>query len=279
MSYNLQCAKIALLTVCFFTKNYLWLRRLNEKLVNHKMPNPVKRTAIIWWVLCIVFFVGIFTPFIMESSGIESGDWAFAVMFLCVVSSITSIIVAIIYTRRARLVAGMLNEKDLLVHWTYSKDEWSSYAEKEYRRDRQEKRNMALLIAVISFVVFIILSIIHPDGWLIFLLTVLGIIAMVSVVAAMSVWMRYRKNRIHHGEVYISRNAVYINEELHVWGQFGAVLEGVSYNERGQTGPLIQITYSSPNRFGPVYTNIRIPIPNGEEETAKRIVSSLQLKE
>lgn len=252
---------------------------MNEKLIAHKIPNPVKRTAIIWWVLFILLVIGIFTPFILEAAGFEFDDWAFAVMFLCGVSALTALIMAIIYIKRARLVASMLKEQDILVHWRYSEDEWSSYVQKEYEKDKREKRNTAVLIAVISFLVFIILSVIHPDGWLIFLITILCIIALVGGVAVLSVWMRYRKNRKYHGEVYVSRSAVYINRELHVWGQFGAILEDVSYEDYGQKVPLVRITYSSPNRFGRLYTNIRIPIPRGEEETAKRIVSSLRSEE
>jgi hypothetical protein len=240
------------------------------------IPNPLRRIAVIWWVLCAILLAGIFTPFLLDFFHADVGDWVFAVMFFCLVFGITTIIIAVIYTKRARLVSRMLIKENLLAYWTYPPAEWSSYAQKEHEENKREKRNLFLVVVAVSFIIGIILSIMHLDGWLIFLSTVLGIIVLMGGSAALAVWMRYRQNRKYQGEVYISPIAVYLNRELHVWQGYGASLEEVSYHDTGQTTPLLKIVYSSPSRSTRLTTTVRVPVPTGEEENAKRIASILQ---
>jgi len=249
---------------------------MSTQFATSNVPNPVKRTAVIWWVLCALLLAGIFTPLFFELFGVEAGDWVFAVMFFCLVFGITAIVVAIMYTKRARLVSRMLSKENLLAHWTYSPAEWSSYTNKEHREDKHEKRNIFLLVVVIAIIVGIILSIIHPEGWLIFLFTVLGIIVVIGCAALLAVWLRYRQNRKYLGETYISLNAVYLNRQLHVWQGFGAILEEVGYENTHPTMPIIKIVYSTPSRSSRLYVNVRVPVPKAEEETARKIVTQLQ---
>lgn len=255
-------------------RNRKFTKRKTATSIN--IPNPVRRSAIIWWVLCVILLAGIFTPFLLDALGVEFGDWAFGLLFLCLVFGITAIIVAIMYTKRTRLVSRMLRKENLLAHWTYSPSEWSAYAQKEHKENKREKRNLFLIVVAVSFIVGIILSIMHPDGWLIFLFTVLGIIMLSGGAATLAVWMRYQQNRKYQGEAYISSNAVYLNRELHVWKGYGAKLEEASYDDTKQTMPLLQIVYSSPSRSTRLYTTVRVPVPTGEEKTAKRIASVLQ---
>ncbi len=241
-----------------------------------RIPNPVRRTATIWWAMCPVVLSGVFAPFLLDAFGIETGDWVFALMFFCLIFGITSIVVAAIYTRRARLLGRMLNKENLLAHWRYSPEEWAAYTEKEHRENRREKKNLFIMIAVISVVVGMILSIVHPDGWLIFLITVIGIILLMGFVAWLAVWLRHRQNLKNIGEVYLSHDAVYLNRELHVWRGLGAILEGVDYHGRPGSQGTIEILYSMPSRTGQIHVTARVPVPVGEEAAAKAIVSQLQ---
>ncbi|MCX8126820.1 MAG: hypothetical protein N3E40_06780, partial [Dehalococcoidia bacterium] len=132
-----------------------------------RVPNPVRRTAVLWWVLAPVVSSGVFVPFVLDAFGIATGDWVFALMFFCFVFGITAIVVAFIYTRRARLLDRMLGRDGLLAHWSFTPEEWSKYAEEEYRRDRREKKNLVIMTVAVSAVVWVVLSIVHPDGWFI----------------------------------------------------------------------------------------------------------------
>jgi len=240
-----------------------------------KIPNPVKTTAIIWWIICIICLILIFSPAILEMAGIDAGDWVFALMFFAIVFGITAFIIAIMYTKRASLTERMLQRDNLLAYWTYTPEQWSSYAVKEHEENKREKRNMFVLISVISIVICAILALIIQDGWYIFLFVALGIIVLMALAAWMSVWTRYRQNQKYAGETYICADGIYLNRELHVWRGFGAVLEDVVY-QQDPAEPLVLITYSVINRYNRQYVTIRVPVPRGKEDQAINLAQVLR---
>lgn len=237
------------------------------------MPNLAKRQAFIWWIISCVLIVGIFLPFLL---GGDAEQWGFGIAFLCIVFGITSVVVAVMYTKRARLVSRMLNNDNLLAHWKYDPVEWQRYAQKEHEENKREKKNMFLLISGISIFIGIILFISNPDGALIFLFTVLGIIVMMGCAAFLAVWIRYRQNQKYIGEVYISPDGVYLNRELHVWHGMGAALEEVKYQGEYRAQPILAITYSVPSRYNRQFVTVRVPVPRGAESKAVTVAESLQ---
>ncbi len=240
-----------------------------------KIPNPVKRTAIIWWVICAVCLISIFSPVLTEIEEVNAGDWVFALMSFGIVFGITSFIVAIMYTRRASLTASMLRKENLLAYWTYSPEQWSSYAVKEHEENKRNKRNLFIMISAISVLICGIFAITVSDIWYIFLLTALGIIVLMALTAWLSVWTRYRQNQKYPGDTYICADGVYFNRELHVWRGFGALLEDVVY-QKNKTEPLVVISYSVPNRYNRQYVKMRIPVPRGSEDQALKLVEILR---
>lgn len=237
------------------------------------MLNLAKRQAFTWWIISGVMIVGIFLPFLL---GGDAEQWGYGIAFLCIVFGITAVIVAVMYTKRARLVSRMLNNDNLLAHWKYDPVEWRNYAQKEHEENKREKKNIFFLISGISIFVGIILFISNPDGALIFLFTVLGIIVMMGCAAFLAVWLRYRQNRKYLGEVYISPDGVYLNRELHAWHGMGATLEEVNYQGEYRAQPILAITYSVPSRYNRQFVTVRVPVPRGAEETAMTVAENLQ---
>jgi hypothetical protein len=240
-----------------------------------KIPNPVKTTAIIWWIICVICLILILSPALFELADVEAGEWIFALMFFAIVFGITAFIVAIMYTKRAALTGQMLQRNNLLAYWTYSPEQWNSYAVKEHEENKREKRNMFVMIAVISVVVCAIMAIIIQDGWYIFLFVALGIIVLMAPVAWLSVWTRYRQNQKYAGETYICADGIYFNRQLHVWRGFGAILEDVTY-QQDAAEMLVLITYSVINRYNRQYVTIRVPVPRGRENEALNLVQVLR---
>jgi len=240
------------------------------------MPNVEKRNAIAWWILFVLAVAGVVTPFFFTLFGAETGDWVFGVIAFCIVFGIAAIVVAIMYTKRAGQVSRMLNNENLLAHWTYSTEEWAQFTQKEHKENTRDKRNMFVLVAVIAVIVGITLSFINPDRWLIYLFTVLGIILLIGAAAFWTVQMRYRQNRKYPGEVYISPDAAFINREFHSWHGSGASLEEVSYLNTDPAPPVIHVVYRVPSQYRRQSVDVRIPVPRGEEKTAEIIVARLQ---
>jgi hypothetical protein len=69
---------------------------------------------------------------------------------------------------------------------------------------------------------------------------------------------------------------VYLNRKLHAWGLFGSGLASVVLdNIRGIN--VLVFVYSAITYPPQLYT-VRVPVPNGQEETAKAIVQQFNLK-
>jgi hypothetical protein len=240
-----------------------------------KIPNPVKTTAIIWWIICGICLILILSPALFELADVEAGEWIFALMFFAIVFGITAFIIAIMYTKRASLTGQMLQRQNLLAYWTYSPEQWNSYAIKEHEENKREKRNMFIMIAVISVVICAIMAIIIRDDWYIFLFVALGIIVLMAPVAWLSVWTRRRQNQKYPGDTYICQDGIYFNRQLHVWRGFGAILEDVTYQQE-PAEMLVLITYSVINRYNRQYVTIRVPVPRGRENEAVNLAQTLR---
>ncbi len=105
-----------------------------------KIPNSARGAAIMWWILGVLFFGGIFSAFFLELAGIEAGDWQFAAGFFCLIASPTSLIMAVIYTKRSNIVKRIQLKEGLLAHWSYTAEEWEQYTRKEHTENKREKR-------------------------------------------------------------------------------------------------------------------------------------------
>jgi hypothetical protein len=238
------------------------------------MPyNPQRRTAIICWILTALFVFAIFAPSIFGMDGFNGG---FAISFISIVAAITSLIVAIMYQGRAGALDRIFRGESLLAHWKYDPVEWQAYAEKEYVRAKQEKWKLFLLVAVISIVVGIGFTIFHPDGALVTLCVIAGLLLLIVFVILTTTRYDYSMNKKYLGEAYITPDGVYLNRQLHLFRGWGASLDDVSYNEEDK---FLAFQYSTPNRTGRSDYTLRVPVPLGKESEAHRVLASFQQQE
>jgi hypothetical protein len=235
-----------------------------------KPYNPQRRTAVICWILTALFVFAIFAPSIFGIDGFNGG---FAMSFIGLVAAITTLIVAIMYQGRAGALGRILKGETRLAHWTYDPVEWRAYAEKEYATEKREKRNLFYLVAVISLVVGVGFTIAHPDGGWVVLWVLGGLLVLIAIVAISTTRYNYWMNKKYHGEAYIAPDGVYLNRMLHLWRGWGASLDDVSYNEEEK---FLAFQYSTPNRTGRADYTLRVPVPAGKEQEARRVLASFQ---
>ena len=238
-----------------------------------EMPfNPQRRTAIICWIITALLTFAIFAPAIFGMDGMNGG---YAISFISIVAAITSLVVAIMYQGRAGALDRILKGENRLAHWKYDPAEWQSYAEKEYAREKQDKRNLFYLVAVISLVVGVGFTIAHPDGGWVVLWVLGGLLVLIAFVAFSTTRYNYWMNKKYRGEAYITPEGVYLNRMLHLWRGWGASLEDVSYNEKEK---FLAFQYSTPNRNGRSDYTLRVPVPTGKEDEARRVLASFEKK-
>jgi hypothetical protein len=232
------------------------------------MPfNPQRRTAVVAWILTLLFIFGIFSPGIFGMDG-PSGGFAIAVFSL--IAAITSLIVAIMYQGRAGALDRILKGEKRLAHWKYAPAVWRDYAEKEHVREKKEKRGLFLMVAVISLVVGIIFTIAHPDAGFVVLGVLLVVVILIAFVAFATTRYDYWMNRKYIGEAYITPDGVYLNRALHLWKGWGASLDDAAYNEEGG---YLSFEYSTPNRTGRADYTVRVPVPPGKEDEARQVLA------
>lgn len=236
--------------------------------------NPERRTANNLWIITAIAIFAVFAPSIF---GVDGPNGGFAVSFLALVVAISCIIAALVYMNRAAALDRLFKDESLLAHWTYTTDEWKQYTEVDYKADSKSKWSLFYIVAVISLVVGLFFLIFAGEGGVLVFFVMLGLIALIAIVAWFSARQVYNQNRSSLGEAFISRDGLSLNRRFHTWKGLAANLDSVAMlEEKGQH--LLAFKYSMPSRVGMEERTVRVPVPTGKEEEAKKIVEMLGLK-
>jgi hypothetical protein len=231
--------------------------------------NPARRTMWVCIGITLASIFGIFAPSIFGMDGFNGG---FAISFACIILTITMVIVTIMYAGRAKSLDTMLNKKNVLVHWTYTPEEWQAYTQKAYSADTRDKWGLYKLVMAITVVVCFGFFLFHRDSALIMIGLALGLGILLAIVILITTNYDHLHNETHHGDVYITKNGAFVNRQLHLWKGWGAQLEGVQYKEPDK---LIEITYSTLSATMRVTYKVRVPVPAGQETKAKEVITQL----
>ena len=234
--------------------------------------NPPLRTVIAWAIITVLAVFGIFAPSIFGMDGFKGG---YAISFLSFFMVIAGIIVIAIYAGRAKAVNRILRSDGVLLHWTYSPDEWDKYVEKEYKQQKQGKKVLFYVIAGFALFFGILFFVIDRESGLWVLVLMLALIGVIAFTAWFTAWYDYRQNKKYPGEVYVTEDAIYASRQLHSWRGLGAKLESVVLDEQ-KTPKIVKFTYSAPTRTGVQDYTVRVPIPHGKEKEARRILENFQ---
>jgi hypothetical protein len=240
---------------------------MSQNLREMKMNiNPARTTMIVWLVITLLAIFGIFAPGIFGMDGFDGG---FAISTVCVVLGIIGLVVVWMYSGRAKALDGILRGEKILVHWKYSSTEWQQYADKAYKKEKQDKWQLYLMVVVISVIVGFGFWLFNRDSAAIVFFMLLGLFAFLAVLIFFSTNSNYWQNKKYQGEVYIAHDGAYVNRQLHLWRSWGAQLENVNYAEKEK---LLEFTYSVPSRQGRDSFTLRVPVPDGEEKTARKLL-------
>lgn len=113
----------------------------------------------------------------------------------------------------------------------------------------------------------------NEAGFVVFLV-MLGLIGLVGFAWRFSAWYYRKQNLEGAKEAYIAQSGVYMNRRLYTWRLFNAKLLKVEIKD-DKALSVLKVCYSAFTVPGPQTYTIRVPIPIGQEETAK--VIALQL--
>lgn len=179
-----------------------------------------------------------------------------------------------LYRKRANALKSIVNGTELIAYWKYDKSQWLKYTEEEYKRDKEDKNILFIILIVISTIVIGAMFFLKEDKFAVFISAVVlfGLIIFIKILVLITTKARYIHNKNNIGDVYIGKRGVYLNKRYHAWNVFFSWLENVDYNKKMNC---LEITYSILARQGKDYNTVRVPIPKGKEKEVNKIIKEL----
>ncbi len=229
------------------------------------------KTVIFGFLLTALGLLMIFAPGLV---GIDGFDGGYAISFAGLFVAIMGLVVAGFYYQQAKILDGILRGDGLLAHWTFDDQMWQEYTQKEYTEEISEKKGLFLIVSFFAlFFGFLFWFLDNEAGFFVFLV-MLGLIGLVGFTWRFSAWYNRRQNIGGVKEAYIAQSGVYMNQRLYTWRLFSARLLKVEIKNE-KVWSVLKFRYTAFTVPGPQTYTIRVPIPIGQEETAKNIVLQL----
>ncbi len=228
--------------------------------INHQW-----RVVRVWVFLTILFLAACFVP---GFAGIDGMDGGFAIITIFGFLVICGGVVITVYSHRARQLDKMINNDQNLARWEIEKSLWLQFVELDFSEDRAISKGTFVLVAIISIVIGIALSLLFQDILMLFIC--LGIVIMLIIPAFTFPFFRKRKKLKNPPLVIISENSVYVGGAYFNWDILGASLNNVQLDATGQP-VILRFNMSYPARTGIEKYEIRVPVPSGKVEEALRL--------
>lgn len=208
-------------------------------------------------------------------------DLGYALAFFGLFLLITGLITALIFWGRVRTMDRLLAGDEVLARWTYHEFEGQQQVETEYKRLTGRNRSI-YLVMVFWFVLiggaFVAADYVRNEEFNgLFIGLFFGCMLLLGAVAFLAPILWRRGASKASRQVIISRHGVVMNDALHSWKGPLERLAGVEYQQDPDGAALVfSIRYFS--RIEPVTGSLEtvvVPVPLGEQEAARRVVSTL----
>ncbi|NLF89039.1 hypothetical protein GX563_09485 [Candidatus Bathyarchaeota archaeon] len=235
--------------------------------------NPPKRHATISFIIAVAAAVMIFVP---ESVGIDGFNGGFAISFISIVIALTFGIVGFIFLGWASKVSGIQRGEGILAHWIYTPEFWAAYTEEEHQEEYSEKKGLFLIITAIALFFGVLFWVFDEEAGFFVFLVMLGLIGLCFLAWQYSVWSNYRSNRSSGSkEVFITRDAIFMNNRLTTWKTALANFEDASFDANRRI-PVLIFEYSQyTGRAGRQQYCTRVPVPPGQELAARHVIEQI----
>ena len=230
--------------------------------------------------------VGLVLILLPPLAGMDMMALGYALQFLGLFLVIVGLVTATVFGLRVRRLNSLLAGRTLLAHWVYSPEQLRTQAERDFQETKKRNRILFLIVAgwmVACIVLFVAIGFWQgqEDNLPVFVGIMAGVLLVVGAFAWGMPHLQRRRALRSSGEAYIADNALLINGVLHTWDRPMAGMDGVSLVEDG--GPLrLEFHLRSLSRTNATlyepYT-VEVPVPPGEEATARRIEEHFQMPE
>jgi len=223
--------------------------------------------AAIFSVVCIYAFIFI--------DGFSGG---YAIAFISFFLAVSAVAVAALFFHRARIMDSILNSTQLLAHWTYSADEAEQSARREYADYQERNRAMFIIIGGMLALASLVMMIFAGEGGFITGIFLLAFTVFLFIVSRAAPRIVLKYALASPGEAYIAENGIIYEGAVYPFQSLLMIMDGATFQEKTGKNPAMLI-FSFTQSVG---LNIRspfdieIPVPQEEEETARKISCLLQ---
>ena len=241
------------------------------------MKNGLSLAERICWMLAALATLSAVLPFCLseELRGWNGGQYALALVSMVIAPS--AVISAFLFRARGRGRAVLLDDRKILLRWTYQPEEWAAFVVEDFVRERRAKWQVYGIVAgfcVFFGALFFALDPHEGGPWV--LGVMLGLCALLAFIILVSTRL-VRSHRLNaRAEVRIGEDGLLLGNEIHQWKGWRTRLEECAID----TGhpPFLAFTYSTPAKGGRQINTVRVPIPRDHDDEAAGLVMHFQQK-
>jgi len=211
---------------------------------------------------------------LMLLAGILLDSYDFYWMILVgLLIGLSFLILSLIFAAQARRLDRLFNrDRELLAYWTFDMSQQEKKVEQEYQ-SRKSANKIMLLVVLFFFVVISILFLIFGFDDLseagLFLAIMFGIAGLISLVALLAPGAARRRMRRSSPEVFVGPYSAWVMGEYTQWKAPMTRLNRVLLR-RDKQDLVIDIDFSSLQRYGYQQHHCRIPVAAGHEDEGAR---------
>jgi hypothetical protein len=222
--------------------------------------------AFVFTVLCLVsaFFI----------DGMSGG---FALALISFFLAVSSVVIALLFVHRARVMDAILADPSPLAHWIYPEEMARASVEREYRDYLERNRIMFMVIGGMMVAVALFFLVFVEEGGYETGLVLLAITAVLFAVSRAAPWLERRRAITASHEAVVTRTGIVYEGSVYPFRSFLVFRGGVSFREAGKKSPAVLVFSFTQlvGRFIMQPFDIVVPVPAGEEEKAGRVVKDL----
>ena len=233
-----------------------------------KIKNP-QRASLFRWIFADIFFIALgLHSFI--TFDINSYDGLFIMVSITVV--LTSLFFIRTTMKNIKVLDEAIDGKKMIVHWKYTKEEWLNYLshEEDYRSDMGS--SVAILLSVITAVIFIPFALFAPEANFFMFMVMLGLFGLYLFMGYIFPSILFHIKRKSVGEVILLEKGVLLNKEFHTWDFPLSKFNSADFKDKPYRH--IEIVYDFFDRTGPRSYTVNVPIPGTNENDIEKIISS-----
>jgi hypothetical protein len=237
--------------------------------------NPQKRNALILLVTSVFWVIMIFVP---NAVGMDALEFGYAVSFVSLFLAVSFGAATGFYVNQAKKLDDILSGKGLLVHWTYTPQQWNLYTQKEYATEMEAKKGLFFVVSGFALFFGLLFWLFDAEAGFYVFVAMLGLIGLIGFTWRFTTWLNFRQNSSGTAEVYISKDAVYLNQKLYCWRAPLTHFEKATLeNKQGVNALTFRFTVFSGRTGHQIYT-VRVPVPDDKNSEAEEVVRQVNMQ-